>query len=128
MVVRELKVSERRACKVIGQISSTQRYEPNPNPEQEKLEARVIELASEYGRYGYRQVTDLLQMEGWSVDLKTEKHIFDPLFPINHICARSRDLTKRLVRRSWCTTKVPEHLERALYLLIAKNNKYRLFS
>ncbi|WP_415064013.1 transposase [Bdellovibrio sp.] len=60
--------------------------------------------------------------------LKTEKHIFDPLFPINHICARSRDLTKRLVRRSWCTTKVPEHLERALYLLIAKNNKYRLFS
>lgn len=67
MVVRELKISERRACKVIGQIRSTQRSEPKPNHEQEKLEARVIELASEYGRYGYRQVTDLLQMEGWSV-------------------------------------------------------------
>lgn len=67
MAVRELKISERRACRVIGQIRSTQRYEPKPNHEQEKLEARVIELASEYGRYGYRQVTDLLQMEGWSV-------------------------------------------------------------
>jgi transposase InsO family protein len=31
------------------------------------LEGRVIELASEYGRYGYRPVTDLLNMEGWSV-------------------------------------------------------------
>ena len=67
MVVRELKISERRACKVIGQIRSTQRYEPKPNQEQEKLETRVIELATEYGRYGYRQVTNLLNMEGWSV-------------------------------------------------------------
>lgn len=64
MVVRELKIWERRACRVIGQIRSTQRYEPKPNHEQVKLEARISELASEYGRYGYRQVTDLLKMEG----------------------------------------------------------------
>jgi len=67
MVMRVLKVSERRACKTIGQIRSTQRYVPKENLEQELLEGRVIELASEYGRYGYRQVTDLLQMEGWDV-------------------------------------------------------------
>jgi transposase InsO family protein len=67
MVIRELNVSERRACKTIGQIRSTQRYVAVLNPEQEKLECRVVELASEYGRYGYRQVTDLLQMEGWAV-------------------------------------------------------------
>ena len=67
MAMRVLKVSERRACKIIGQIRSTQRYEKLPNQEQEKLESRVIELATEYGRYGYRQVTNLLNMEGWSV-------------------------------------------------------------
>lgn len=67
MVVRELKVSERRACRAIGQIRSTQRYQPTPNQVQEKLEGRVIQLASEYGRYGYRQITDLLKMEGWDV-------------------------------------------------------------
>ncbi len=67
MVMQLLKVSERRACRAIGQIRSTQRYEPLPNQVQEKLEGRVIELATEYGRYGYRQVTDLLNMEGWSV-------------------------------------------------------------
>jgi len=67
MVVRELKVSERRACRTIGQLRSTQRYESIPAPEQEKLEARVLAIASEYGRYGYRQVTDMLNMEGFSV-------------------------------------------------------------
>ena len=67
MAVRELGVSERRACKVIGQIRSTQRYEKKPNENQEKLEARVIALATEYGRYGYRQITNLLNMEGWEV-------------------------------------------------------------
>jgi transposase InsO family protein len=67
MVMQELKISERRACKTIGQVRSTQRYEAIPNQEQEKLQGRVIELATEYGRYGYRQVTDLLNMEGWDV-------------------------------------------------------------
>lgn len=67
MVMRELKISERRACKTIGQIRSTQRYQRIPNPEQEKLEGRVLAIASEYGRYGYRQVTDLLNMEGFVV-------------------------------------------------------------
>ncbi len=66
-VVEELSVSERRACRVIGQIRSTQRYQALPNPEQEKLRERVVALATEYGRYGYRQVTNLLNMEGWLV-------------------------------------------------------------
>ena len=65
--MKNLQVSERRACKVIGQIRSTQRYEIQPNPAQERLESRVVELASEYGRYGYRQVTNLLNLEGWEV-------------------------------------------------------------
>lgn len=62
-----LSVSERRACHVIGQLRSTQRYTAKINPEQEKLEARVIELATQYGRYGYRQVTNLLNLEGWDI-------------------------------------------------------------
>jgi len=60
-------VSERRACKVIGQPRTTQRYEPKDNEEKEKLRDRVVELAEEYGRYGYRTVTDMLNNEGWRV-------------------------------------------------------------
>jgi len=48
-------------------LRSTQRYEPRENQFQEKLEDRVIELATQYGRYGYRQVTNLLRQEGWDV-------------------------------------------------------------
>ena len=62
-----LGVSERRACRAIGQVRSTQRYERRPNAAKEKLRERVVAIASEYGRYGYRPVTDLLRMEGWKV-------------------------------------------------------------
>jgi hypothetical protein len=57
--------------------------------------------------------------------LKSQKHIHDPLFAVNHMCARLRDHTKRLARRSWCTTKLKENLELALYIYIARNNGYK---
>lgn len=64
------RVSERRACKVLGQSRSTQRrkvYVPDDEP---LLVKRIIELASQYGRYGYRRITDLLRREGWEVNHK----------------------------------------------------------
>jgi len=60
-------MSDRRACRLIGQPRGTQRYEPKTNEERKKLRDRVIDLASEYGRYGYRQVTNLLNNEGWCI-------------------------------------------------------------
>lgn len=65
--VAKLGVSERRACRVVGQARGTQRYEARPNPEKEKLRERVVEIASEYGRYGYKTVTGMLNNEGWDV-------------------------------------------------------------
>ncbi len=38
-----------------------------PNPFKENLRDRVVDIASEYGRYGYRKVTGLLNLEGWDV-------------------------------------------------------------
>ena len=58
--------------------------------------------------------------------LKKEKAKHDPLFPLNQRCAVLRDHIKRLVRRSWCTTKLPEHLELGIYLYIANHNKYKI--
>jgi len=31
---------------------------------------RIVELATEYGRYGYRRITALLRNEGWRVNHK----------------------------------------------------------
>jgi transposase InsO family protein len=36
-------------------------------PDEEALTEAIIQLASEYGRYGYRRITALLQEAGWSV-------------------------------------------------------------
>lgn len=66
-IKKELGFSERRICKVISWQRSSFRYKPVNNEFQERLKLRVVDLAAEYGRYGYRQVTGLLNMEGWDV-------------------------------------------------------------
>ncbi|MFW5887980.1 MAG: transposase, partial [Bacteriovoracia bacterium] len=37
---------------------------------------------------------------------------YDPLFAINHTCAMLRDNIKRLTRKTWCTTKSVEMLQK----------------
>jgi transposase-like protein/IS1 family transposase len=44
----------------------------------------------------------------------SQKKPYDPLFPINQRHAKLRADIRRLTRRSWCTTKLPENL--ALHL------------
>jgi putative transposase len=65
--VTVLQVSERRACRAIGQIRCSYRYVSGPDHKRARLRERIIALAKEYGRYGYRTVTDLLRNEGWDV-------------------------------------------------------------
>ena len=40
------------------------------------LTRRIVELATEYGRYGYRRVTALLHREGWQVNHKRVERIW----------------------------------------------------
>ena len=65
-----LTVSERRACRAIGQVRGTQRYERRASPEEERLVLRMCELAWRHARYGYRRITALLRREGWRVNKK----------------------------------------------------------
>jgi len=69
--VREkLGVSERRACRVLGQPRSTQRRKPDVPGDEPRLVAAMTDLASQYGRYGYRRITALLRNDGWTVNHK----------------------------------------------------------
>ncbi len=72
----DLRVSERRACRVLGQARAVQRYGPRARDDEEPLTARVVELAGTYGRYGYRRVTALLRHEGWRVNHKRTERIW----------------------------------------------------
>ncbi|MGB7283640.1 MAG: IS3 family transposase [Candidatus Acidiferrum sp.] len=64
---REYGVSERQACRMLQQWRGTQRYLPLARTDEEALTEAIIELASEYGRYGYRRITAVLQAQGWAV-------------------------------------------------------------
>ena len=69
-------VSERRACRVLGQARSTQRRWRSPPDDEAKLLRRMVELASEYGRYGYRRVTAMLREEGFRVNHKRVERLW----------------------------------------------------
>ena len=75
-IQEQLQVSERRACQVLEQPRSTQRHVLNVNEATERLTERITELACEYGRYGYRRITVLLNSEGWQVNHKRVERIW----------------------------------------------------
>jgi putative transposase len=76
-VCHKLTVSERRACKVLDQTRSTQRRELAPSSDEKQLTHDIIALASQYGRYGYRRITALLNnSQGWRVNHKRVERIW----------------------------------------------------
>ena len=71
MLMDRLSISERRACRAIGQPRSTQRRPVSaPGVEEEQLRARLRELARAHPRYGYRRMTAILCREGYCVNHK----------------------------------------------------------
>jgi len=71
-----LGVSERHACRVLGQARSTQRRTKKVRADEAALRHDVVELAKRFGRYGYRQMTRLLRLQGWVVNYKRVERIW----------------------------------------------------
>ena len=69
-------VSERFACRVLGQHRSTQRKIAKTPDDEAALTADIVELATRYGRYGYRRITALLREAGWVVNFKRVERIW----------------------------------------------------
>jgi transposase InsO family protein len=72
----KLRVSERRACRVLGQARNTQRRRAKERGDEDVLTRRIIELATCYGRYGYRRIGALLHREGWRANHKRVERIW----------------------------------------------------
>ena len=76
MVCDRLGVSERWACRVVGQHRSTQRYEPIRAEDDVALRARLREISVERPRWGYRRAHHRLREEGWSVNRKRVQRLW----------------------------------------------------
>ena len=72
----ELGVSERRACRAVGQHRSTQWRRPTRSADEQRLTEAIVDLASRYGRYGYRRIWALLRADGWRVNIKRVHRIW----------------------------------------------------
>jgi putative transposase len=67
---KQLRVSERQACRSVKQPRSSQRYRAQQRNGEKELCDRMRELALRHPRYGYRRVHRLLRTEGFKVNRK----------------------------------------------------------
>ena len=61
---------------MLGQHRSTQRHAPWGRDDEDQLVTDMIELARQYGRYGYRRIAALLRDAGWSVNDKRVERLW----------------------------------------------------
>ena len=70
-------VSERRACRVVGQHRSTQRRHRRARPDVEvKLRARLRQIAREHPRWGWKTAHAIVRREGWAVNRKRTQRLW----------------------------------------------------
>lgn len=72
----ERGLSERAACRLVGQPRGTQRYVGRGPDAGSALRRRIGELSREYPRFGYRRVSALLRREGWEINRKRVHRIW----------------------------------------------------
>ena len=76
MLRDRLGVSERWACRVVGQHRSTQRREPTREGDDLALRAALRRIASQRTRWGYRRAHYELGVQGWSVNRKRVQRLW----------------------------------------------------
>jgi len=70
-------VSERRACRVVGQHRSTQRLAPRPRPaEEDKVRRRLREIARAHPRWGWKTAHAILRREGHTINRKRTRRLW----------------------------------------------------
>ena len=78
-IVATYGMSQRRACRIMGQSRSSQRYQPVRLPDEDEITEQIMQLAREYGRYGYRRITAMLRIKGYAVNHKRVYRIWREL-------------------------------------------------
>ena len=76
MLRDRLGVSERWACRVVGQHRSTQRHEPKTAADDAALRAELRRFSKERPRWGYRRAHHRLRELGWSVNRKRVQRLW----------------------------------------------------
>lgn len=84
-------LSERRACRLVGLSRDSYRHEPEVSAQTQALCGRIVEIAHQRRRFGYRRVHDLLRPEFPSVN---HKRVYR-LYRNANLAVRKRKKAKR---------------------------------
>jgi HTH-like domain len=76
MLQDRLGLSERRACRYVGQPRSTQRREPLVPEDDAALRAELKAFSRKRPRWGYRQAHQHLLEQGWSINRKRVQRLW----------------------------------------------------
>jgi putative transposase len=76
MVRDRLGVSERWACRVLGQHRSTERYEPTRAEDDSALRSELRQFSRDRPRWGYRRAHHHLREQGWDVNRKRVQRLW----------------------------------------------------
>jgi putative transposase len=91
-MIEQLDISERRACRLVGLSRTSYREPPMISAQTTMLSARIVELAHERRRFGYRRIHDLLAREGHAVNHKRVWRLYRE----NNLAVRKRRKVKRV--------------------------------
>jgi putative transposase len=111
MHLREtFEVSERRACRVLEQPRSSQRYVSMKADKDAALVKRLVTLSRENPRYGYRRVWALLGREGWEVNKKRVQRLWREA-GLKVPAIRERKRRRLGSSENGCTRRRAEHID-----------------
>jgi putative transposase len=71
-----LGISQRLACRIVGQHRSTQRHQPTEPDRDRALRAELRQLSRIHPRWGYRRVHAQLLKQGWRVNRKAIQRLW----------------------------------------------------
>ncbi len=76
MLQSRLGISQRRACRIVGQHRSTQRHTPAEVDPDRELRARLRTFAKGHPRWGYRRAHAVLVREGYCLNRKKVQRLW----------------------------------------------------
>ena len=98
-------MSIRRACRVLEMDTSSYHYRSR-RPDQAGLESRIKAICQTRVRYGYRRIHVLLQREGWQINIKKTRRIYNELgLQLRNKMPKRR--VKAKLREDRCEATVP---------------------
>jgi putative transposase len=73
---RVLGLSERLACRIVGQHRSTQRHQPIEPDRDRALREQLRQLSRDHPRWGYRRAHAQLVNQGWTLNRKAVQRLW----------------------------------------------------